>query len=130
MTNDVRAFVSGGTGLIGRFVVEALLARRVPVTMMVREGSLGSRLDRIAALRDRAAREGVSLDLMAGDVTQPGLGLDAAGRAALAGAAHCFHLAALYDIEASAEALEQANVQGTQHLLDALREHGFSGVLH
>jgi len=130
MANDVRAFVTGGTGLIGRFVVEALLSRGATVHMMVREGSRGSRAERIEGLRAHAARTAGTLALVPGDLTAPDLGLDAAGRAALGQADHCFHLAALYDIEAREEDLVAANVGGTEHLLATLRACGFGGVLH
>jgi len=130
MANDVRAFVTGGTGLIGRFVVEELLARGATVHLMVRDASRTHRAERLEGLRDRAARSGGRLELLSGDLAAPDLGLDEAGQTALASAGHCFHLAALYDIEASEEALVAANVRGTEHLLAALRGSGFSGVLH
>lgn len=130
MAQKLSVFVTGGTGLIGRFVVENLLARGADVNLLVRASSIGSRSGRIDALRAHAARHGGTLHLVTGDLSKPALGLDEGGRAAIGAASHCFHLAALYDIEADDAALEAANIAGTSHLLEGLRAAGFAGVLH
>ncbi|MCA9536214.1 MAG: SDR family oxidoreductase [Myxococcales bacterium] len=126
-----RVFVTGGTGLIGRFAIEALLRRGAQVTMVVRASSMAARAERLDALRAMcdAATNGATLSVVDGDLGSPGLGLGADGHAALAAADHVFHLAALYDINADEAALVAANEAGTRHLLDALRK-GFAGVLH
>jgi len=121
------AFVTGGTGLIGRAVVERLLRRGLDVTLMVRSTPSTNRNEVVNRLRNV---EGGRLASVTGDLTKPGLGLDDEGRATLSQAAHCFHIAALYDIEADAEALRAANEQGTRHVLDALEATGFEGRLH
>ena len=130
-TQGTRAFVTGGTGLIGRFTIESLLRRGVQVTMMVRAASVDARAERLNTLQEsaRVSNAGGTLSVVTGDLEQPGLGLDAAAQQALRAAQHVFHLAALYDISASDEALTQANSAGTRHLLEALAK-GFAGVLH
>ena len=97
---------------------------------MLRPGAAERRKEALAELQTKAgAREG-SLAFVDGDLSKPRLGLDDAGLRALADAGHCFHVAALYDIEADAEALARTNIQGTKHLLSALEEARFDGRLH
>jgi NAD(P)-dependent dehydrogenase (short-subunit alcohol dehydrogenase family) len=124
------AFVTGGTGLVGRATVERLLARGMNVTMMLRAGAEERRKDALGALRASAGGHGASLSFVAGDLSKPRLALDDAALRALSEAGHCFHIAALFDIEADAEALEQTNIEGTKHLISALRDARFDGRLH
>ena len=130
MSSANRAFVTGGTGLIGRALVERLLRRGVNVTLMLRSGAEERRRTELAALH--AAADGVhgSLSQVTGDLAEPDLGLSEAGLAALSEAGHCFHVAALYDIDADPEVIEKTNVDGTRHLLSALRKASFEGRLH
>jgi short-subunit dehydrogenase len=130
MSQANTAFVTGGTGLIGRALVERLLERGMDVTLMLRSGAEERRQDALAALRAEAAKHPGALSVVTGDLGKPGLGLDDAGLAALRGSGHCFHVAALYDIEADPEALAQTNIEGTKHLLSALGDSGFGGRLH
>src|SRR4051794_37820867 len=73
-------------------------------------------LERARAL----APEGV--DVVAGDITDPALGLDAPTYERLASeVVRVFHLAAVYDLAVGAEPAERVNVTGTQHVLDFCR---------
>ena len=130
MSSSNHAFVTGGTGLIGRALVERLLRRGVNVTLMLRSDAPERRKAELAALGDTAGGANGSLCQVTGDLTAPDLGLSEAGRAALSEAGHCFHLAALYDIDADPELIESVNVGGTRHLLSALRKARFDGRLH
>ncbi len=130
MSLPIHAFVTGGTGLIGRAVVERLLRRGVHVTLMLRDGSDARRRSELRALADIANEAGGSIRHVRGDLAEPKLGLTAEGLAALSEAGHCFHLAALYDIEADPGTIERVNVEGTRSLIAALREAGFAGRLH
>ncbi len=130
MSIPIHAFVTGGTGLIGRAVVQRLLARGVNVTLMLRADAQERRRTDLEALASMAGGAHGSLRQVAGDLTEPGLGLSQEGLSALSESGHCFHLAALYDIEAAPEAIERTNVEGTRNLLSALRKTGFSGRLH
>ncbi|MGB5809219.1 MAG: SDR family oxidoreductase [Polyangiales bacterium] len=130
MSSTQCAFVTGGTGLVGRAVVERLLHRGLSVTLMLRPGASAQHEPRLRRLREHATASTASLSHVAGDLTQPGVGLTQEGRAALSQADHCFHIAALYDIGASAERLDDTNVEGTKRLLSALRDADFTGQLH
>ncbi len=130
MTNEKEAFVTGGTGLIGRALVERLLARGFDVTLLLRRGADQRRRTELASLEAKANAHRCSLHRVEGDLSSPGLALDGAAMQALRRAAHCFHVAALYDIEAEPEAMVRVNVEGTRHLLSALRDAGFTGRLH
>ena len=58
-------------------------------------------------------------ETLAGDVTDPRLGLDAAAYDDLAGrVTECWHLAAVYDLAVPEEVARRVNVDGTRHVLD------------
>lgn len=130
MSLPIHAFVTGGTGLIGRAVVQRLLQQGVNVTLMIRSDAHERRAAEIETLASAAGDAHGSLRLVTGDLTEPRMGLSEEGLAALSESGHCFHLAALYDIEAAPDAIERVNVEGTRNLLSALREAGFQGRLH
>ena len=106
-------FVTGATGFIGRHLLPLLLARDGTVHMLVRQGSRA----RFAALRERLDPGGQRLFAVIGDVAEPGLGVGHDERKKLRGAT-VYHLAAVYDLRATAEEAERANVEGTRNLVD------------
>lgn len=130
MVDSNHAFVTGGTGLIGRALVERLLARGLNVTLMLRSGAEERRKRELEALEQKAGDTKGALSWVTGDLCAPQLGLCEDGRLALGRAAHCFHVAALYDIESEPDAIAEINVRGTQNLISALRHAGFEGLLH
>ena len=95
--------VTGGTGFIGRRLVAELARSKQPVHVLVRRQS--------AAKLKGAGR---NVKPLLGDITRPNLGVARAELAALEGA-EVFHLAAVYDLEASEQANQEANVEGTRH---------------
>ena len=107
-------FVTGATGFIGRRLVARLLERGGRVYVLVRPQSL----PKFEALREfwgRAARRVLPI---AGDLAEPNLGVSAADLGKLKGRVrHLFHLAAVYDLAASAEDQNTANVVGTDHAI-------------
>ena len=108
-------FVTGATGFIGRFVVANLLKRGGPVYVLVRRNSRG-KLDDLRAWWGANEKQVVGI---VGDLGAPGLGIKEADRRKLDGAIrHFFHLAAIYDLAASAEAQRAANVDGTRHAVE------------
>src|SRR5438105_4098551 len=97
--------VTGGTGFIGRRLVAELAKRQEPVHVLVREQSAG-----------KLKGAGRSVKPLLGDITRANLGVSKAELAALKGA-EVFHLAAVYDLEASEDANQKANVEGTRHVV-------------
>jgi short-subunit dehydrogenase len=113
--------VTGATGFIGRHLVAALAARGAPIYIVVRASS-GARLERVLA--GCGAQRGLIRPIL-GDLTQRALGLPAALQDELRGQIqHFFHLGALYDLGADADALESANVLGTRHALELAESLG------
>jgi NAD(P)-dependent dehydrogenase (short-subunit alcohol dehydrogenase family) len=104
-------FVTGATGFIGRYFVANLLRRGKPVHVLVRKGSE----KKLAAARARWGANEKQAIGVAGDLEAPGLGVSAADLRKLKGKVeHVFHLAAIYDLAASAEDQQRANVEGTR----------------
>ena len=110
--------VTGGTGFIGRHLIR-LLARRDGVTFVLVRPASRERLE--ALIDSLGARD--SLRPIEGDITQPLLGLGAADLERLKGA-DIYHLAAVYDLEASEEANRRANVEGTQNAVELAQRLG------
>lgn len=108
--------ITGAAGLIGGEVAARLAARGHRVTAMVRRQR--------AVLGNDGAPVALA-SLVSGDVTQPMMGLDPAGRTF-----DCLiHCAALLDFDAPESALDAVNVAGTRHALDFARATG-AAVLH
>jgi NAD(P)-dependent dehydrogenase (short-subunit alcohol dehydrogenase family) len=106
-------FVTGATGFIGRHLLERLLAREGDVHVLVREGSR----DKLDALVERLGAAG-RIHPVAGDLTEPLLGVDGATRDALRGRVdHFFHLAAVYDMAADETQNALGNVGGTHNAI-------------
>jgi 2-alkyl-3-oxoalkanoate reductase len=105
------ALVTGGTGFLGRHIVEQLLAAGRPVTVLARNPS-----PELAARGVRFIR--ASLD-------------DASAvRAACRGIGTVFHVAAKVGVWGRYDDFFRANVLGTRALLEGCREHGVTRFVH
>ena len=117
--------VTGGTGFIGRNLVERLLASGGDVHLIVRESSH----ERVEAIAQRWTG-GDKLKVVSGDLLQPALGVDPDWVEEHRGKIdHLFHLAAIYDMTASEARNEELNTGGTAHLLELVADLQ-PGTLH
>ncbi|HCB12764.1 MAG TPA: short chain dehydrogenase, partial [Gammaproteobacteria bacterium] len=102
-------FVTGASGFIGRRLVEKLLQRPDSVVYYL---MLERDLPMVEALQQRWGRNADRSIPVIGDLTQPQLGVSDRDLARLKGHIdHLFHLAAIYDLKASAKIQEKVNIQ-------------------
>ncbi len=105
-------FVTGASGFIGRRLVKKLLERRGKIYVLMRDPDS----PKVAALYDYWGVGKNRIVVVAGDLTQPNLGVSEADLAQLQdNIKHMFHLAAIYDIKADAKSQQAVNIQGTRH---------------
>lgn len=108
-------FVTGATGFIGSHLLPKLFDRKGKIYVLVRAGSkkkLNALLEKINAPKDRIIP-------ITGDLTKSNLGVSKKNRDELTGKiSHMFHLAAVYDLKASLEDQESANVGGTRSAVE------------
>jgi NAD(P)-dependent dehydrogenase (short-subunit alcohol dehydrogenase family) len=117
--------VTGATGFIGRNLVHQLLKREGDVYVLVRPQSRARMDEMIAATPNAEAR----VKPIEGDITQPESGVAAGARAALKGA-EVYHLAAVYDLDASEEENRRANVDGTRNVVELANAIGAARLHH
>ncbi|RQW27958.1 SDR family oxidoreductase [Rhodobacteraceae bacterium CH30] len=105
-------FITGASGFIGKRLVRKLLQREGSVVyFLLRDGDQG----RIEELRTYWGVDGSRAIAIAGDLTQPLLGVSAEDVVRLQHKVdHFFHLAAVYDLSADAETQQRTNVEGTR----------------
>ena len=119
-------FVTGATGFIGQFLVRNLGKRGKPIFVLVRKGSQ----KKLEALRETWGDAGKNVIPVVGDLAKPKLGVSDADMRKMKGKVdHMFHLAAIYDLKASAESQREANVGGTRHAVQ-FAEAANVGCLH
>jgi len=121
-------FVTGASGFIGKRLVRKILGRKGAVVYFLARDTGPAKLKslyRYWGVDDKRAIP------VAGDLTQPGLGMSAAERKKIGAVTvkHFFHLAAVYDLKASAEQQQAANVTGTRNVVAFAGEIG-AGCFH
>jgi dihydroflavonol-4-reductase len=112
----MRAFITGGTGFIGGRVVRKLRERGDEVVALVRSPARASALAELGC------------ELVEGD-----LGSNEAIRRGVAGCDAVFHIAAVYKVgipSSEREAMRDANVRGTERVLDAAIEASVQRIVY
>jgi nucleoside-diphosphate-sugar epimerase len=113
MTTGSKAFVTGGSGFVGRELIKSLRAKGSEVTALARSPKA-----RLAVSQSGAAP-------VAGDLSDV-----SALRSGMAGCETVFHAAAEVRDWGPREAFEEATVRGTARVLTAAREAGVSRLVH
>jgi dihydroflavonol-4-reductase len=103
---EKKAFVTGGTGFVGFYVVKSLIENGLKVCVLVRAASRASSVQRLKSL---------DAQLVTGDLLEPDSYTDA-----LKGVSYVFHCAALHKIwTRDVNLLYRTNVDATRMLLQA-----------
>jgi NAD(P)-dependent dehydrogenase (short-subunit alcohol dehydrogenase family) len=114
-------FVTGASGFIGKRLVKKLLERKGTTVYFLIRAESKKKLPKMMAFWGADADK--RCIPVTGDLAKPGLGVSTADKTKLKGKVkHFFHLAAVYDMTASAEENEITNVLGTHHAVDLANE--------
>lgn len=112
-------FITGFPGFLGRRLVTKLAERDQRFVLLVEPRFVEAAqvaVDELAAL---AFRSSDRFQVLAGDITQPRLGLDAATIRRLSDEVdQVWHLAAIYDLGVDRSLAERINVEGTRNVND------------
>src|SRR5271166_746668 len=121
------AFVTGGTGFIGKRLVRRLLQRGDGLVYVL---VYNPTPESIEDLKTFWGDDGERVTLIEGDISKPGLGVTAQeARKLKGGIDHFFHLAAVYDLAAEPQAVVAANVAGVANALAFAKSVG-AGCFH
>jgi thioester reductase-like protein len=116
-------FCTGAGGFIGRYVLSHYLEKEDCDLYLLEHGLFRERLDAFLDEQVSDPERRKRVRVLSGDISQPGLGLDAATADELKQRiTHAIHLAALYNLSAPRDISMRINVDGTRHVLDFLGE--------
>ncbi len=116
-------FCTGAGGFIGRYILSHYLEKEECDVYLLENGRFQERLEAYLDEQVRDPEQRKRLKVFAGDISQPGLGLEAPIQEELRQrVTHVIHLAALYSLSAPRDISMRVNVDGTRHLLDFLAQ--------
>ena len=117
----MRVALTGGTGYVGAFALQALVAAGHQPRLLVRSR------DKLAAKAAAVGVDPTALDVVVGDMTDP-----EAVQKAVTGADATIHAAAAVGAlnRATAERALSTNVEGTRNVIDAALDAGCDPVVH
>lgn len=112
-------FFTGFPGFLGGELLPRLLARSPErrAACLVQSKFAGLARQRAQELEAAFPKIRGRIDILEGDITQPGLGLGTAADLR-SGIVEIFHLAAIYDLSVGRDIAMRVNVQGTRHVLE------------
>jgi len=105
-------FVTGASGLIGKRLVKKLLGRKDSVVYFLIRQESESKIDALLSYWGVTKERAIAVF---GDLLMPNLGLSPEDIKNLNKVDHFFHLAAVYDLKASAEQQIAVNITGTHN---------------
>jgi len=120
-----RVLLTGFPGFIGARLVPRILEKKPGsrLVCLVQEKFLGVAKESLASIERAHPETRGRLDLLLGDITLPGLGIEATARRELGRSLReAYHLAAVYDLAVRPEVALRVNVEGTRHVLELLDE--------
>ena len=115
--------LTGFPGFLGSALLPRLLERREGVVALcpVQRRHLDTAWRRVGELEDEHPHVRDRIELVVGDITVPGLGIDPSVHGAVEHVTEVWHLAAVYDLAVPPEVAHRVNVEGTAHVLDLCR---------
>ncbi|MFO7960951.1 MAG: SDR family oxidoreductase [Nitriliruptoraceae bacterium] len=116
--------MTGFPGFLGSALLPRLLARRdgAQAICVVQPQHLVTATERLRAIEAGHPEIAGRTELVTGDITQPGLGIDAAHGPLLEEVTEVWHLAAVYDLAVAESIARRVNVEGTERVLAFCRE--------
>jgi thioester reductase-like protein len=121
--------MTGFPGFLGSALLPRLLARRedVRAVCLVQPQHLATAQQRIVAMASTHPGAAARIELAAGDITAPDLGV---GNGALGDVTEVWHLAAVYDLSVAPGTARRVNVEGTARILEFCRSQRRFDRLH
>jgi len=127
MASDRTVLLTGFPGFIGRRLVGKIveIEPSASVICVVERRFEFQAREEVRRLSTNGGSRGPAVSVLVGDVTRPGLGLDADTLAGLAErVTDVLHLAAVHDLAVPEPLARRVNVRGTRHVIDLCRSLG------